>query len=718
MTRSPALRLALVWFAARLFDPTAVAQPIDVGWVWTTPGYDLGAAGIAVSDFDGDGRDDLHLSSRGGTYYGDPYGYWHEWQPEGSLVRQRWSSLFYEEGIQRLVATRSPENRFILVSGSELLVFFGTGHELERTIVTDYPSITDLVAEDLDGDGDLELALCDEDNLYVRSFTTGVESARRYGFGCTQVLSGQLDADPAMELVLVGNAVGGIVLDGASLGIQWVDLAGFGARATLADVDSDGNVEIIHYRADDNDLVAVEPGPSAAHWEIEGCSPEYLDSTDIDGDGDREVLAYDGNVFGGLAAIDEATGVPLWILELGFEPRAVAAGDFHGDDVPGLAVVGSDDYYGESNDVFVFDLSTLLPRSRTPALSSQLATFVVGDLDGDSAPDLVAAFGGVGYGSEASRLAYFDILDRRLDWVEPVDRSTHHLALGQADVDPQPEICRTSSGYYSERSVRCEDSLTHVVQWEVEFQSEDSPGQVAFLDLDGSAPSEVAVPTDDGFVYAFEGLSGWLRWASPASASVSTTLQLAEVGGGGLPELLSGSSAGYYGGSFAVIDPMTGALLAGPFDIDLASFDAAQVDADPETDVIGGFGYYGVSQIAEVDPWTGVIQPAIAVFDERVRAIRIAEMTGDSQSDFVVLSGPKAFVVDGVTSSIVWESPHLGSGSEGFRDLELVDLGGSGRPEILVSLGVGFAAFGVVELILFDDGFESADTSEWSATFP
>jgi hypothetical protein len=718
MTRSLALRIALTWLGARLLDPSAFAQPIDTGWVWTLPGNDFGTAGIAVSDFDGDGRDELHLSSRGGPYYEDQYGYWHDWRPDGPVVRQQWSSLLVENGIQKLVATRAPENRFLLVSGSDLLVFLGVDHELERTIVTGYPSITDLVAEDLDDDGDLELALCDEQNLYVLSYATGLESARRNGFGCTQLLSGQLDADAAKELVLVGNTVGGIVLDGATLGVQWMELGGFGASATLADVDSDGDAEIIHHREDDGDLVAVEPGSPTTHWEIEGCYPSLLDSMDVDGDGDTEVLAYDNDVFGGLAAIDELTGVPLWILDIDAEPRSVAVGDFLGDDVLELAVAAPSGPYGEVNGIFVFDLSTLLLRSRTPSLASQLTTFAVGDVDGDSSPEIVTAFGSGNYGSGEARMAYFDISTRRLEWIEPTSTAAEFLALGQTDADTQTEICRTSTGYYTDRAVRCEDALTHVVDWEIDFQGADIPGRVAILDLDGTPPSEVAVPTGNGFVYAFEGPSGWLRWASPPFASTPSTLLLAEVDGGGEPELLAGGGDDYYGGDLAVIDPATGALLAGPHDLYLVSFDAAQVDADPAVDVVGGFGSYGTSQLAEVDPWSGAIQPAIATFDDAIRAIRIVEMTGDAQADYVVLSGPKAFVIDGATTSIVWESPHLGSDAEGFRDLELVDLGGSARPEIIVNLGVGFAVFGVVELILFEDGFESGDTTEWSSSIP
>lgn len=718
MTRSLALRLALIWIGARFLDPFAAAQPIENGWVWTTPGTGIGRAGVAVSDFDGDGRDELHLVSHGGPYYDTQFGYWHSWRPDGAVVRQEWSSLFYENGIQKIVATRSPENRFILVSGSDLLVFLDIDHELERTIVTEYSPITDLVTDDLDGNGGLELALCDEENLYLRSFATGLETARRYGFGCSKILSGQLDGDPAKELVLLGNAAGGFVLDGATLEIQWVELDGFGDRATLADVDSDGNAEIVYHREDDYDLVAVEPGSPIAHWEIEGCNPSFLDAMDVDGDGDVEVVAYDPDELGGLAAIDAAAGVPIWSLELGVEPRSVAAGDFYGDDVLDLAVAGSNISYGWGDGVFVFDTSTLLVQARTPRLPSHLVTFALGDLDGDTSPDLVTAFGYGNYGYGDGRIAYFDISDRQLDWIEPTSMTTDFLALGQADADPQPEICRTSSDYYSDRGLRCEDALTHAVEWEIDFQGQDSPGKAAFLDLDGSTPFEVVVPTANGFVYSFEGPSGWLRWASPPFADVTTTLRLADVDGDGQPELVAGGSSYYYYGDMAVIDPATGALLAGPHEIDLTSFDAAQVDGDPEMDVVGGVGSYGTSQLAEVDPWTGSIQPAIMTFDEPIRSIRIAEMTGDAQADFVVLSGPRALVIDGSSTDIVWESPFLGSDASEYRDLELADLGGSSRPEIIVNLGVGFAVFGVVDLILFEDGFESSDFSAWSSTLP
>jgi outer membrane protein assembly factor BamB len=715
MNRSLSFRLALVWIGARFLDPFAAAQPIDTGWVWTTPGYDVGAGGIAVSDFDADGRDELHLSSRAGSYYGSQNGYWHAWLPDGAVIRQEWSSLLLEDGIQKLISTRSPENRFIAVSGSKLLVFHGTDHSLERTIVPDDSPIADLVVEDLDGDGDLELALCDEESFYVLSFSTGLETGRRNGFGCSQLLSGQLDADPAKELVLVGNLAGGFVLDGATLAIQWVELDGFGERATLADADSDGDEEIIYYREDDEDLVAIAPGLPMTYWEIEGCYPNYLDALDIDDDGDQEVVAHSG-VLGGLAAIDATTGIPVWSLPLGSEPRSVAVGDFYGDDERALAVAGTQGSYGDG--ILLFDPTTLLLRARTPPIASQLATFALGDLDGDSSPDLVTAFWGDSYGYGEERIAYFDISARRLEWIEPTPEETEFLALGQADADPQPEVCRTNSGYYYDQALRCEDALTHAVEWGIDFQGDDSPGQVALLDLDGSAPLEVVVPAASGVVYVFEGASGWLRWASPASVSVTSNLLVANLDGVGPPELLAGGGFDYYGGNLAVIDPATGALLAGPHEIYLSAFDAANVDGDPEVDVIGGIGTYGTSQLAEIDPWTGAIQPAIALFDEPVRAIRIAEMTGDAQLDYVVVSGPKAFVIDGETTNVVWESPDLGSEAQGSRDLELADLGGSSRPEIIVNVGVGFAVFGIVDLVLFADGFETANTAAWSATLP
>jgi len=722
-SRRVALRISLLLLAGVVAGP-AGAQPLDTAWVWTLPGGRPGAAGLVLSNFDGDLRDELHLVSAGDYVgYDARADYWSAWRLAAGTVRQDWSSLPIEDGIQALAASPAPENRFVLASGTTIQVFDGIDRSLERTIDTDYQAVAGLLVDDLDGDGDLEIAVCDSSNLYVLSFDSGVELGRRYGFGCTALVSGQLDPDLARELVIAGNPAGGIVLDGASLAVEWVDLGGFDLDVAVTDADGDGLDDIVTRRAQTSKIEALEPGTGFVHWELDSSSSGLLESADVDGDGDREILAEDDYYLGGIAALDETSGVVLWSVPYGYEfgyPVAAGLGDLDGDGALDLAVGMSS---GDDRDgsILVFDVLTQSLVASTPRLGIRVVDLALGDLNDDANVDLLAAFSGESWSDEA-RLASFDLSTRSTTWIEPENPDAIEVlavAVGQADLDAAAEFCATRSDW-DFVTVECFDGSSHELEWALALEElTGSPG-LDLLSLDGSGPDEVLAATPGAYLYAFEGPTGWLRWRSPSVPYWSegfAQIRVADLDANAQAEVVAGG--GWFDGisALTLFDAATGAPIAGPHELDLVAFEIGQLDADPMLELVASLGSYE-SDLVEIDPWSGTASAPIASFGGSVTTVRLAEMTGDTQPDYVLLVESTIVILDGTDASLAWQSPFLGPGAAGSERIHLLELGGDSRPEIVVNLGRGFAVFGDAVFSAFADGFESGDCSEWSLVVP
>jgi hypothetical protein len=291
--------------------------------------------------------------------------------------------------------------------------------------------------------------------------------------------------------------------------------------------------------------------------------------------------------------------------------------------------------------------------------------------------------------------------------------------VGQADLDAAAEACVTRSDW-DFVSVECLDGSSHEPEWALELEGlSGSPG-LELLSLDESGPDEVLVATEGALLFAFEGPTGWLRWRTPSGTYWSegfAQVRLADLDADSQPEVVAGG--GWYDGisALTLFDAATGAQVAGPHELDLVAFELGQLDADPMLEMVAGLGSYE-SDLVEIDPWSGATSAPIASFQGAITTVRLAEMTGDAQLDYVLLVDSTIVILDGTDASLAWQSPFLGPGAAGPERLHLLELGGDSRPEIVVNLGRGLAVFGDAVFSAFADGFESGDWSEWSLVAP
>jgi hypothetical protein len=286
----------------------------------------------------------------------------------------------------------------------------------------------------------------------------------------------------------------------------------------------------------------------------------------------------------------------------------------------------------------------------------------------------------------------------------------------QADSDAALEICTAFSLSYDEGFVRCEDGATFALEWEVRFPEDRIPLSLAAAELDGDPHPELVVGTAGSCLVVLEAESGWLKYqTAPLGASVSfPILHVGDVLGDDAPELVA-SSGDYYYDPLAIFGGATGALLRGPWDLSIGSFDLAQLDADPQLEIVTG-GTDG--SIAVLDAATGQLGPELGSFPDPIRALRVADTTVDGVLDFNVVSGYALGVWGGAEDAIVWTGPYLGPEAGSYDTLWIDDYDLDGVPDIAVNIGYGFAIFETPLSPLLIDGFESGDTSAWSAAVP
>jgi outer membrane protein assembly factor BamB len=250
-------------------------------------------------------------------------------------------------------------------------------------------ALTEPAVADVDGDGNLEVAVSTtEDALVVSDARTGREEYRvplvTYGYGRPTVA----DVRPAPGTELVTSDIGGnVVVVDADGSVAWrvalnetVDgnLVAWDAPA-VADVDADGDPEVVVGTT--GGFAVLSPEGAVERTRRVGAA--HVAVGQADDDPAREVFtAYTGTV----RAFDGATGDLAWTRELGGTTKLRVAADADGDG-PAELLVGGD------GEVLALDARTGETAWTTTVATDEDTTLpapVLGDVNGDGSPEVIA----------------------------------------------------------------------------------------------------------------------------------------------------------------------------------------------------------------------------------------------------------------------------------------------------------------------------------------
>jgi len=636
--------------------------------------------------------------------------YWFTLQLTSEALRQTWSSFGSSVALRGLVMVEGEPPLAIIWTAAEVMVFDSRTKELVRTFQLPSEEIVALTVANIDGfDGD-ELLACDDDAMYVLDFQSGQLLATRFGFGGSRIHVGEVDGDSALEIALAGNPLGGYIIDGASLEVEWGLLEGFRGEAWLVDVHGDSRAELVHGGYDS--LEARDPRTGAQIWSKTGL---VLFGTTIAtlADSSTALVAY-SYFDGGIVAFAVSDGSALWTIPLGDDQdhERIAIGDL--DDDPSLEIVLASS--GERT-LAVFDMDSQELEAEERRIEGPYLGLSVADLDADGFDELstIADWRISGW-PHWNRLT-FDPRTRSIEYRGDLESAHDGTIVGSAvievDGDPALEVCSAFDDGPGTSGVRCLDGLTSEVDFSWPLSIDEIPRSLDSGDLDGDGLSELLVLSDDGLVHVFGGIPLEWLWSSDGLAENNDRSTL-RVGQADLDMQLEIVLAGVGSerDAIAVLDGVSGTLEYGPFDVNARVADVCPASASaPAVVFVGTFG----GDVAALDLSSGQLASPIASYGSPIRGLRCADLDRDGSQDLAIGAEGRLFVHAGGNSS-VWESPFLDHLAAEENSIYVADLGANSVPDLLVNSRVGFVVFEAPLFVLFSDGFESGDTGQWSST--
>ncbi|GMU63783.1 MAG: hypothetical protein AMXMBFR36_00570 [Acidobacteriota bacterium] len=671
-------------------------------WIWTQSSLQPNTDALAIADTGVTGQAEIVMLGWSN--------YWFTLQLTGGALRQTWSSFGSSVALRGLVIVEGEPPLAIIWTSAEALVFDSRTKKLVRTLQLPSEEIVTLAVANIDGFDGNELLACDADAMYVLDFQSGQLLATRFGFGGSRIQVGEVDGDSALEIALAGNPLGGYIIDGASLEVEWGLLEGFGGEAWLVDVHGDSRAELVHGGYDS--LEARDPRTGAQIWSKTGLV--FLGTTIATlADSSTAIVAY-SYFDGGIVALSVSDGSLLWTIPLvdDLDHERIAIGELDGD--PSLEVVLASS--GERT-VAVFDIDSQELEAEERRIEGPYLGLSVADLDADGFDELSTIAEWKLSGSPHWNRLTFDSQTHSIEYLGDPGSAHDGIAVGSAvievDGDPALELCAAFDDGPGTSGVRCLDGLTSEVDFSWPLSLDEIPRSLDSGDLDGDGLSELLVLSDDGLVHVFGGVPlGWL-WSSVGLAENNDRSAL-RVGQADLDTQLEIVLAGVGSqrDAIAILDGLSGTLEYGPFHVDarVAGVCPASVSA-PAVVFVGTFG----GDVAALDLSSGQLASPIASFGGPIRGLRCADLDRDGLHDLAIGAEGRLFVHAGGDSS-VWESPFLDPLAAEENSIYVADLGANSVPDLLVNSRVGFVVFEAPLFVLFSDGFESGDTAQWSST--
>ena len=269
---------------------------------------------------------------------------------------------------------------------------------------------------DMDNDGVDELLVVASNGLHAYSMDDGSPKWSYPVNFVRDIALAQLDADPALEIVLAG-VTPGLVLDGATRATDWEHIDGFGTRVSTGSLETGGGVQWVGARAFTT-FTVFRASPWAPIWSggrpssIEAIDTAHIDPMGLDaivvGEGSRGgVLVYDGT----------SHAERLRIPNEGMGINDAVAVDFDGDGLDEIAFASESTFLDGPLITVASSVNGSSVWQYTPLASPYIAT-ALGDVDGDGSVELVSASG---YGTH-SVIAVFDAESGVEEW-----RSTNDI---------------------------------------------------------------------------------------------------------------------------------------------------------------------------------------------------------------------------------------------------------------------------------------------------
>lgn len=710
--RAPLLSIACILFAA----VSAIAQeppPAFTELGRTVQGYAAGGAGFALGDFDADGRPDLVVPGHLNPYYPADGAVLQVIgaTPDGIGVKQ--TILWRTSGLNRLLGWTAEDGSARLLSiESDGLATEWAGWPLQSVRTFNVAAgISAAAIGDIDNDGALELLTLQPPGiggLVVHDLATGQVKWARPDLGGNDMIVAQLDADPALEIVIAAWHLPGLVVDGATQATEWTYSEGFGSYLAAGQVL--GGAANGFAAANDWGLFGVfGADPWSSRWSLS--APRDTDALavgDLDGDGHDEVIRADGQ-WGSIHVHDGVTGaLRLAITNPAHGVSALTTVDLLGSGQPAIAFTPASIHLPEDP---LLQLSSPIDGSTLytlPYLPPPYAPVLVARMGAADRVQMVHALQGA-----SPRIRVVDVQDGRERWRSPAPESAGNPFHGFA-----PESFHLSVAPGGSKQLLVAGNVTY-------------SGQFIALDPDSFAVRWTAGGIDDPvttlrvfkgtamFDFNGDGIDDLVACASGSSPYGARVMVFSGRDGSHLWQSITlgtnsgctGLLAGQFGGWSGVVAVLNDALYAFNPQTHLLDW-TLDIEADAAYLLDGVDGpELAILQDRSLHFFRASDRELLRTVEFDATVSHVQQLGGDIHT-LLVASDGRLQLVDGVTGQVAAQSGYVGEWLDHASSPQPFDALASGSGAYVVGVGNGNGVFRfrlTVTDDLFNDGFEQAD---------
>lgn len=511
----------LLGVTALLAASTATAGlPIDPHFVHVGHRIDIfdqaAASGFAIADVDADGRDDAAFLGLAGG----PVLFVAGRAPYGALDIKS-SQRVPDDGtpVRTLAATVQGAPRILTLGSNGIVRLYGGWPLAEMATRTIEPNALAAEIGDADGDGHDDLIVLTAAWILRYDLDSGVLTGSLPISGYASLALGQLDADPALEIILGGTAPGR-VLDGATFGTDWSYVDPFGPHVVAGRFAPDATTRWFGLDTTYTLYRAAPWSPlwsGSAHYTVNAAA-----AGDLGGSGADTLLV--GTVHFAMA-IDPSTHQEIW-------QRGPVYGGVERITAVDLDGAGKQVLYssGEgSESLTLIDITSPVPSWVHRVPTGRFKSVALGDVDADGRVELVTAAQGEHFGT----LAIFDAETGNEKWRNEItidESAPFFLAGHHVELLPREGSAGMSILFAGESRSRGRATVANGVTMQAErlIPDDRDPMNVrravrsATLDFDGDGTRDYAFATEalEDFpagakIYVYSGADSRLLWESP-----------------------------------------------------------------------------------------------------------------------------------------------------------------------------------------------------------
>ena len=679
--------LTLLLLAPVLPARISSAQAFEKVWQIVDPGLCSGCRGSILVDLNGDGRDEIITTGNPGSQYGAAYAMVYE--RAGSDFELRWTSAWSEaHQITRIMA----EDHGFGEDGPEIYVFQGDGvleaydgQRLERLWSRSYVPLgfaNDVLISDIDDDARLEVVIAADNSVRAFDLESAALEWEFAASGAIELQTGDVDDDGAAEVIVTawGAALVGYVLDGRTGEAGWTYYGGFGRSLLLRDVTGDGNDDIIG-QSPEGMITAIDVARQTPAWQIDiGVHNPwpFIRFKDVDADGTDELLVAlaSGEVRGYDALGDRSL---LWTKQAPEDDQLTLmdVGDTDGDGAADF--VGQKGYYEPR-----LVSGSLVDGSIAWTSERRTGPFYViqGNVGQDLSPEVAVVNArtdrGIYYTIDTAQSDGTTVPGGEVDWLPYVQIVPR--ALTDLDVDGRPEMVFRVDGKLGIIDVATGRLLR---EWRTGREDFTSSSEVAVGDVEGDGFPDIAV-SDAGAMHLLDGRTLEAKWSSIDTGQTIRRVWIVNTDDDSAAEIV------FWNGIVQAYDGVTGTLeWQLPIEGDVMAIDVGDVNMDGILDAVVG-DYMGTVRV--VDGLTHAILLGRQVAEREVTGIEIVNIDETEAPAIVVAAGGLHVLRSGGLQSI-WQSGPHGHSFDSVAGLQVTDVDGNGRMDILYATEWGIFRF-------------------------